>query len=106
MDFIETLDMLSEEAPAEYRKAAAETGGMTVPGFMDVAARAQARIDAIVREEGVSVQEARRRTDAEVMEKVQQMCIRDSFRVFLYGPARSGPGEEDSDRGFECRREE
>ena len=37
---------------------------------MDVAARAQARIDAIVREEGVSVQEARRRTDAEVMEKV------------------------------------
>lgn len=38
MDFIETLDMLSEEAPAEYRRAAAETGGMTVPGFMDVAA--------------------------------------------------------------------
>ena len=47
MDFIETLDMLSEEAPAEYRRAAAETGGMTVPGFMAVAARAQARIDAI-----------------------------------------------------------
>ena len=33
MDFIETLDRLSEEAPAEYRKAAAETGGMTVPGL-------------------------------------------------------------------------
>lgn len=82
MDFIETLDMLSEEAPAEYRKAAAETGGMTVPGFMDVAARAQARIDAIVREEGVSVQEAGRRTDAEVMAKVQLGSIADLAAAF------------------------
>ena len=82
MDFIETLDMLSEEAPAEYRKAAAETGGMTVPGFMDVAARAQARIDAIVREEGVSVQEAGRRTDAEVMAKVQLGSIADLVAAF------------------------
>lgn len=82
MDFIETLDMLSEEAPAEYRKAAAETGGMTVPGFMDVAARAQARIDAIVREEGVSLQEARSRTDAEVMEKVQLGSIADLAAAF------------------------
>lgn len=93
MDFIETLDMLSEEAPAEYRKAAAETGGMTVPGFMDVAARAQARIDAIVREEGVSVQEARRRTDAEVMEKVQLGSIADlaaSFERRLDQAVRSG----------------
>ena len=82
MDFIETLDMLSEEAPAEYRKAAAETGGMTVPGLMDVAARAQARIDAIVREEGVSVQEARSRTDAEVMGKVQLGSIADLAAAF------------------------
>ena len=82
MDFIETLDMLSEEAPAEYRKAAAETGGMTVPGFMDMAARAQARIDAIVREEGVSVQEAGRRTDAEVMAKVQLGSIADLAAAF------------------------
>lgn len=82
MDFIETLDMLSEEAPAEYRKAAAETGGMTVPGLMDVAARAQARIDAIVREEGVSVQEARSRTDAEVMRKVQLGSIADLAAAF------------------------
>lgn len=82
MDFIETLDMLSEEAPAEYRRAAAETGGMTVPGFMDVAARAQARIDAIVREEGVSLQEARSRTDAEVMEKVQLGSIADLAAAF------------------------
>lgn len=82
MDFIETLDMLSEEAPAEYRKAAAETGGMTVPGFMDVAARAQARIDAIVREEGVSLQEARSRTDAEVMGKVQLGSIADLAAAF------------------------
>ena len=82
MDFIETLDMLSEEAPAEYRKAAAETGGMTVPGLMDVAARAQARIDAIVREEGVSVQEARSRTDAEVMGKVQLDSIADLAAAF------------------------
>lgn len=81
MDFIETLDMLSEEAPAEYRKAAAETGG-TVPGLMDVAARAQARIDAIVREEGVSVQEARSRTDAEVMGKVQLGSIADLAAAF------------------------
>lgn len=93
MDFIETLDMLSEEAPAEYRKAAAETGGMTVPGFMDVAARAQARIDAIVREEGVSIQEARSRTDAEVMEKVQLGSIADlaaSFERRLDQAVRSG----------------
>lgn len=93
MDFIETLDMLSEEAPAEYRKAAAETGGMTVPGFMDMAARAQARIDAIVREEGVSVQEARSRTDAEVMEKVQLGSIADlaaSFERRLDQAVRSG----------------
>ncbi|WP_354832459.1 hypothetical protein ABGM91_11445 [Akkermansia muciniphila] len=93
MDFIETLDMLSEEAPAEYRKAAAETGGMTVPGFMDVAARAQARIDAIVREEGVSLQEARSRTDAEVMEKVQLGSIADlaaSFERRLEQGVRSG----------------
>lgn len=82
MDFIETLDMLSEEAPAEYRKAAAETGGMTVPGFMDMAARAQARIDAIVREEGVSLQEARSRTDAEVMGKVQLGSIADLAAAF------------------------
>ena len=82
MDFIETLDMLSEEAPAEYRRAAAETGGMTVPGFMDVAARAQARIDAIVREEGVSLQEARSRTDAEVMGKVQLGSIADLAAAF------------------------
>ena len=82
MDFIETLDMLSEEAPAEYRKAAAETGGMSVPGLMDVAARAQARIDAIVREEGVSVQEARSRTDAEVMGKVQLGSIADLAAAF------------------------
>lgn len=82
MDFIETLDMLSEEAPAEYRKAAAETGGMTVPGLMDVAVRAQARIDAIVREEGVSVQEARSRTDAEVMRKVQLGSIADLAAAF------------------------
>ncbi len=82
MDFIETLDMLSEEAPAEYRKAAAETGGMNVPGLMDVAARAQARIDAIVREEGVSVQEARSRTDAEVMGKVQLGSIADLAAAF------------------------
>lgn len=93
MDFIETLDMLSEEAPAEYRRAAAETGGMTVPGFMDVAARAQARIDAIVREEGVSLQEARSRTDAEVMEKVQLGSIADlaaSFERRLDQAVRSG----------------
>lgn len=93
MDFIETLDMLSEEAPAEYRKAAAETGGMTVPGFMDMAARAQARIDAIVREEGVSIQEARSRTDAEVMEKVQLGSIADlaaSFERRLEQGVRSG----------------
>ena len=82
MDFIETLDMLSEEAPAEYRRAAAETGGMTVPGFMDMAARAQARIDAIVREEGVSIQEARSRTDAEVMGKVQLGSIADLAAAF------------------------
>lgn len=82
MDFIETLDMLSEEAPAEYRRAAAETGGMTVPGFMDVAARAQARIDAIVREEGVSLQEARSRTDAEVMGKVGLGSIADLAAAF------------------------
>lgn len=82
MDFIETMDMLSEEAPAEYRKAAAETGGMTVPGFMDVAARAQARIDAIVREEGVSLQEARSKTDAEVMGKVQLGSIADLAAAF------------------------
>lgn len=93
MDFIETLDMLSEEAPAEYRQAAAETGGMTVPGFMDMAARAQARIDAIAQEEGVSIQEARSRTDAQVMQRVELGSIADlaaSFERRLDQAVRAG----------------
>ena len=47
-----------------------------------VAARAQARIDASVREEGVALQEARSRTDAEVMGKVQLGSIADLAAAF------------------------